>query len=219
MTIPLVQYQSSGLNGSHASNTATFDSPPTPGHTLVLDIAVSSLVIQKVVSVPAGWTERKRLWTNASCVHLLCTRVAEASEPSAVTVTFDSTPGSNLIIGEVDGAYGDAATDIDLNSTTVDVPPVTPAAGVAALLLVFASASLPYGVTAEPSGYTNFVDIAPLGGNDLRLDGWYQNVATTSGSYTGSISYSNGVQSTRIHVWFTGTVVTGGVIDWTDGVW
>lgn len=203
MTIGIVQQAVASTSATaHTTQTATFGSTPTNGNTIVLDILVWSRAFERAVNVPAGWVERHRVWTAASCVHLVCTRVAGAAEPTAVAVTFDSTSSSILYVYEVNGAYAGGATALSTLTKTHSVPSITPGAGVEALLMFSCSAENPYSVTVEPSGYSVALDLAPLGGNPLRISARSKHVASTSGSYTGSITYASNVTTTRAHAWF-----------------
>ncbi len=189
----------SGDEGLGSSVTATFGATPTEGNLLIAVITKRDTTFTKWMdTIPSGWVELDPL-DRATTGNVgdggfmqFFWKVAGASEPSGVT--FGSTLGASnvhLLIAEFSGVGSVDIFDVldsQASSTTESIGPITPTAGMPAIVVAAFIAALNndpgHGFTTPSTGYTEIDDASQGSGGGPRLEVAYKVVATTSGSYS-----------------------------------
>ncbi len=210
MAIPIVQATSVQDDTAVSSIVATWPGATTAGNTLVLFTTSGTATPLQVVPVlPAGWTLRQNVGP-AGHTCTIATKVATGAE-TTVTISWTVTGVAanvtlaTLAIAEIEGDYGGSASNgIVTSGSSQTLAGVTPGPGIEALLLAGVMANNAYGVTAYPFGYTLEEEQVPNVGFSHRasLLSMYE-ASTTSGAYTGTITYGGGMDNwASIHVYF-----------------
>jgi hypothetical protein len=178
----------------HTSITATFDTPPTPGNLLL----AFTFEEEFIGATAAGWSLVETAYGRAGAGDRLSlwSKTAGASEPSAVTFSFNTLGGNDWValgVIEVEAVYdvSDVVVAGSGSLTTFTGPTLTPTgtgdgAMVTAFMPSYASYVYP---TIAPNG-----SLVELAEDDApgRLLAWFgsQEIASLTGTYTHSVTSS-----------------------------
>ncbi len=191
-SVTLVQSIGASSANSAATVTATFASPPTTGNLLIA--VMTSRSNSAPVPISGGWTQiESTVHTNPGSNggdQVLYYRIAGTSEPSAVT--FEAHNYKRLVIMEISGGLDyDVSTSLtnQSNASPETVGPITPAAGLPAVIVGAFQAAAGSGSYTQGSGYT-LIDADTSDGFGPRLLVEYKIVATTSGTYSATGTFS-----------------------------
>lgn len=191
MAVPTIVQKAQGQAGTAGvSISATFGATPTAGNLLVG--FCNMVAVGTPASWPAGWTEvatkPESHPAGSHCEGMsIATRVAGAGEPTLVTVGGPNFDRRSLQLVEVAGGTYDQVVPIGVNGPTwVDIPPLTPPAGHAILLLAQVHWCEAVGRGVDPVGYALEQEQAPnTGGNSVRATNWSRAIPAAAGAYTG----------------------------------
>jgi hypothetical protein len=191
-SIALVQDKSVLSANTNPTVVATFDDTPTPGNLLIAVFTVRDFAVPTILTT--GWTQIESTLhptgTGAGFQQVYY-RIAGSSEPTSVE--FEGHNNKRLYIAEFSGGITlDTSTPLDnqTNSGTETIGPITPTAGIAALLIAAFVASSDHAYT-EGSGYTllDTGEVANTEQPESLVE--YKIIATTSGSYSATASNSS----------------------------
>jgi PKD repeat protein len=199
MAVPvLVQKKQAVAGTSGSSISVTLDSAPTEGNLLV-----GFCNLRKGgtgVTWPTGWTEVASIDQQGSTAaggngsadgQSIATRVVEAGESATVTASGGTFTRRMIQVYEISGGEFSSVNQIqDAFGEIIEMAPVTPAAGVDALLIAVFEWFEAVSRTGSASGYSlSQEDAANTGDDSDYISGWTQDVTSATGDpYASSIT-------------------------------
>lgn len=195
-------YATTTASTGPSSLTASFGAAPLATDILVGLAQCGGALVR---TWPAGFTEIDS-GTTWSLV------VGTGITTAGITVGFSSGTAVHPVVAIVavrGGAYETKTSRTEPGSpgsTTPALPSITPTPGNAAVIVALAATFQGYGLTVDPSGYTNRINqVSNDGVGSTRIAAWTKTVNPTSGAYTGSPTYANVVQGDLHQVVISGT--------------